>query len=121
MVNNAASTFTQNAFTVCIALFVKDSKGSPVKLYEYMSCGRPVIATDNRGIGDVVAERGAGLAVSPHDAGAVAIAVNRILDDPDLGHEMGRRGREVVIRDFSWRRVASDIVDVIKKTGTSEC
>lgn len=104
-----------NAFTVCIALFVKDSKGSPVKLYEYMSCGRPVIATDNRGIGDVVTEHQAGIAVPPHDAAAVTAAVNRLLDEPDSGEEMGRRGREAVERYFSWRRTASDIIDVIEK------
>ena len=104
-----------NAFTVCIALFIKDSKGSPVKLYEYMSCGCPVIATANRGIGDVVAEHQAGISVPPYDAEAVTTAVNRLLDDPELGDEMGRHGRETVERDFSWRRVATDIVDVIKK------
>ena len=104
-----------NAFTVCISL-VKNSMGSPVKLYEYMSCGRPVVASDYQGIGDVVAAHQAGISVPGYDAEAVTAAVNRLLDDPELGCEMGRRGREAVEQEFSWRRVASDIVDVIKKT-----
>ena len=104
-----------NAFTVCISL-VKNSMGSPVKLYEYMSCGRPVVASDFRGIGDVVAAHQAGISVPASDAEAVTVAVNRLLDDPELGCEVGRRGREAVKQEFTWRRVASDIVDMIKKT-----
>jgi glycosyltransferase involved in cell wall biosynthesis len=101
------------AFTVCIALFTHQSKGSPMKLYDYMACGRPAVATDQKGTGDVVRAHRAGLTVAPGDVQALAGAVVRLLNDPSLCAEMGRNGRQAAERYFTWRRAAADIVRVV--------
>lgn len=103
-----------NAFTVCIALFARESdekmNRSPMKLYDYMACGRPAIATDLKGNGDIVRDHHAGLTVPTQDADALAEAALRLLKDGALCEEMGRNGRTAVEQYFNWHRVAMDIV-----------
>ena len=83
---------------------------NPIKVYEYLACERPVItsATDELGF---VAERDLGVAldrVSPETV-ADAIARLRSLDDDALA-EMGRRGREYVVENHTWDRLADAVV-----------
>jgi glycosyltransferase involved in cell wall biosynthesis len=43
-----------------------------------------------------------GLLVSPRDAGELAAALGRLLDDPEAGRTMGRQGRQRVLDHFSF-------------------
>jgi glycosyltransferase involved in cell wall biosynthesis len=74
----------------------------PVKLFEYMSAGLPVIASDfplwRRIVGDV----GAGLLVDPTDPRAIADAIEWIFEHEDEAEEMGRRGRSAVEERYNW-------------------
>jgi glycosyltransferase involved in cell wall biosynthesis len=95
----------------------RESKFSPLKLYESMACGVPVVASDTIGISEVVDEVGCGILVQPGDAQAIAEAARRLFDDPALASEMGRRGREAAVARFSWqaradqrRRVIEDAI-----------
>ncbi|MCS7050453.1 MAG: glycogen synthase [Thermomicrobium sp.] len=86
---------------------------------EAMACECPVVASDVGGIPEVVIDGETGLLVhlevdqvtgEPVDpagyARALAEAIQRIVDDPDLRRRLGRRGRERVERSFSWHAVA---------------
>ncbi len=55
--------------------------------------GRPVIVTASEGQIDLVREGETGLYVPPGDPGALRAAIERLLDDPALAREMGRKGR----------------------------
>ncbi|MGB2753755.1 MAG: glycosyltransferase family 4 protein [Phycisphaerae bacterium] len=74
----------------------------PVKLFEYMAAGIPVIASDFPIWRDVVEGAGCGLLVDPLDATAVARAIRRLLEDPAEAEAMGRRGRETVHTTYNW-------------------
>jgi len=78
---------------------------SPIKLYEYLACARPVIASDLPGF-EIVREREAGLLVPPEDPAALAEAILRLAADPGTREAMGRRGRELVCERFTWRHTA---------------
>lgn len=108
------------AFTLCIALFAQESEDrmnrSPMKLYDYMACGRPTIATDLAGIGDVVRRWQAGLTIPSQDAQALAEAAVRLLNDAPLCEDMGRNARRAVDEYFNWGRVAMDIVGAVHET-----
>jgi glycogen synthase len=87
---------------------------------EAMACGTPVVASAVGGIPEVVVDGETGFLVDPglssqppHDpadadafAGALAAAINRFADDPDLGRRMGEAGRRRVVEQFSWRSIA---------------
>ncbi len=78
----------------------------PNILLEGMAAGMAVIATDTSA-GCIV--EGNGLLVPPRDPGALAAAIERYLDDPDLLAAHQRRSRELALRR-SWDNVAQDHV-----------
>ncbi len=77
---------------------------------EAMACQTPVVASAVGGIPEVVDDGRPGLWVPPSDPRALAAALNRLLDDPGLAAEMGRRGRERAVAEFSWRAIAEQTV-----------
>jgi len=48
------------------------------------------------------------------DAAALAAAIGRLLDDPDLARQMGERGREFVLGRFSWQKHGEEMLDVYR-------
>lgn len=92
----------------------RESKFSPLKLYESMACGVPVVATDVVGISEVVTEARCGLLVPAGDAAAIVAATRALLDDPDAASEMGARGREAVVERYSWRARARQRAEVVE-------
>ena len=74
----------------------------PTKLFEYMACGIPVVASDFPLWRDIVTSAGCGLLVDPTDPVAVAGAVGQLLDDEEVSAAMGQRGRHAVEKRFTW-------------------
>jgi len=62
--------------------------------------GLPVVATLVPGCVDAVQDGVTGILVAPHDHAALAEAIRKYLNDPDLRSKHGRAGRERVLRDF---------------------
>jgi glycosyltransferase involved in cell wall biosynthesis len=75
----------------------------PNKVFDYMAGGRPVLLQIDGVIREVVEEAQAGVFVPPGDAAALAAAVRRMMDHPDVAREMGRRGRVAVCERFDRR------------------
>ena len=92
----------------------REAKFSPLKLYESMACGVPVIASDTIGISEVVNEHECGLLVAPGDAAGIVAATTRLLTNPELAREMGRRGRDAVVSNYSWRARADQRRQIIE-------
>ena len=72
------------------------------KMFEYMACGIPFVASDFPMWVDIVAEAGCGATVDPYDAKAVAAAMRTYLDDPEFAAETGERGRQAILNKFNW-------------------
>jgi glycosyltransferase involved in cell wall biosynthesis len=68
---------------------------------EGMSCEKPVVASSAGGIPEFVRDGQSGLIVPPGDAEALAGAFRRLYEDPALRAELGRRARELVVREYS--------------------
>jgi glycosyltransferase involved in cell wall biosynthesis len=84
-------------------VFVQPSRyeGLPTTVMEAMAIGLPVVATAVGGTPEVVVDGVTGLLVPPHDSVALAQAITRLLNDPDLRRAMGQAGRERVEKHFS--------------------
>ncbi|MXO86662.1 WcaI family glycosyltransferase [Altererythrobacter aurantiacus] len=65
----------------------------PSKLPNILASGRPVVATAAAGTGLASETLGCGLVVPPGRAGAIADAVRRLADDPELSEALGAEGK----------------------------
>ena len=86
-------------------------EGFSLPAVEAMACGVPVVATTGGALPEVVGPSGAaGLLVPPGDAGALASAMGRALDDPALRARLGRAGRRRALERYTWRATAEGTV-----------
>jgi glycosyltransferase involved in cell wall biosynthesis len=82
---------------------------APLKLFETLAAGVPVIATDYPTQADFVLDNACGIVVPPGDSAALARAVARLAGDPDAAKAMGARGRAAVEREHSWDHRAAEV------------
>ncbi len=75
-------------------------EGIPVVLMEALGSGLAVVASRISGIPELVEDGRDGLLVAPRDAGALADAIRRLHDDPELRRRLGTQGRQRVEREF---------------------
>jgi glycosyltransferase involved in cell wall biosynthesis len=69
---------------------------------EAMASERPVVLSDIPGVREVIEDGKEGLLAPPAEPDRLAERVNVLLDDPAMREEMGHRGRERVLRMFTW-------------------
>ncbi|HKO31473.1 MAG TPA: glycosyltransferase family 4 protein [Nitrospiraceae bacterium] len=102
------------ACDVCVVLHrqTRSYPGDSMKLWEYLSCGRPVVTTIGPGYGDTIEAIGCGLAAKPDHARDVARQLIRLLEDPDERMKMGERGRMAVIQSHTWDARAKELEQV---------
>lgn len=78
---------------------------SPLKLFEYMASGRPIVASDLPAIREVLRHEENALLVQPGNPQALVAAIARIKEDAALGHRLAHRAR-LDVREFTWARRA---------------
>ena len=87
-------------------------EGFSLPALEAMSCGLPVVATKAGALPEVLGRDGdAALLVPSRDAGALAAAVGRLLDDEKRRAQMGAAGRRRVLDCYTWEASARATVD----------
>lgn len=82
---------------------------SPLKLFEYLASERPVVASDLPSWADVIQHEHNALIVPPSDIGALAEAILKLKDNPSLREQLGKKGRETVMKHYTWRHRAQQI------------
>jgi glycosyltransferase involved in cell wall biosynthesis len=83
----------------------------PTKMFEYMSSGIPVIASDFPLWRDIILGNDCGLCVDPHDPKAIAGAIDHLLNNPEAAREMGENGRRAVLEKYNWAAQATKLVN----------
>lgn len=92
----------------------KHGLGSPLKVFEYMAVGKPVITTDVKPISDPIDDGVTGYLVPPGDSGALGDAIEKVLADPLSSAEVGAAGRRFVVANYSWGLVAGRLDEVFR-------
>jgi len=91
---------------------------SPLKLFEYMAAGKPIVASDLAAIREILTDGENACLVAPGDAHALAAGIRRVLDDPALAERIASRAREDAA-GYSWDRRAERLeallLDVVKQ------
>ena len=75
----------------------------PVKLFEYMAAGIPVIASKFGETAKFVKEAGCGILVNPEDPEEVAEAIKKVLSEPERSEKMGKDGRKIIKEKYNWK------------------
>jgi glycosyltransferase involved in cell wall biosynthesis len=76
---------------------------SPLKVFEYMAMGMPVVTIDITPLNEIVRHEREGLLYAPGDTAALADAVGRLAADTRLKEQLGASGRERVTERYSWQ------------------
>jgi glycosyltransferase involved in cell wall biosynthesis len=100
------------ASVVCLPSY---REGCPKALLEAAACGRPIVTTDVPGCRDVVRDGVEGLLVPARDAGSLAAAIARLLDDAELRRTCGELGRARAERDFGVARVVAATLTIYRE------
>ncbi|WP_439501965.1 glycoside hydrolase family 99-like domain-containing protein [Aminobacter ciceronei] len=82
----------------------------PSVVLEALDVGMPVVAFDGAGGFTELLMRGCGHLVPPFDTGAMAAAIAGLLDEPKHAAELGRNGRAIIEREFSFRHYLDDLM-----------
>lgn len=87
---------------------------SPLKVYEYMASGLPVVASAIGQISEIIKHEVNGLLVPPGDSSAFASAFERIHSSPDLAARLGTAARSSIVESHTWRIVVERILALVE-------
>jgi glycosyltransferase involved in cell wall biosynthesis len=88
---------------------------SPLKLYEYMACGRPVVAAAIGEVQDVIADGENGLLFERGDAEGAVEAIGRLVVDEELRTLLSRNARITAERKASWAIRAEGLLSALQR------
>lgn len=88
---------------------------SPLKLFEYMAAGKPVVAAAIGQIQDCIKDGVTGLLYPPGDIDALASRIVELIDNPDRAKDIGYSARNETVASRSWKRNAEVVVDLISR------
>ena len=77
-----------------VAVLPSRAEGSPLVVLEYMALGAPIVATTVGGVPELIEDGVHGLLVAPRDPGALAQAIDRLLDDRTLAARLCTAAQE---------------------------
>jgi glycosyltransferase involved in cell wall biosynthesis len=90
-----------------------------VVLMEATAAGLPIVTTDVGALSEALVPGQSGMLVPAGDAGALAAALERLVDDEPLRRRMGRAGYELAQRKFNARRNNSALLDLLAEKALS--
>ncbi|WP_059173065.1 glycosyltransferase family 4 protein [Bacillus sp. FJAT-27445] len=82
----------------------------PVKMFEYMSAGIPVICSDFPLWREIVEKHNCGICVNPADPKEISAAINFLQDNPTLAKRMGENGRKAVENEYNWEAESKKLI-----------
>jgi colanic acid/amylovoran biosynthesis glycosyltransferase len=89
-----------------------DREGTPVVIMEALACGVPVVSTQHAGIPEVVDDGVSGFLVPERQPEALALALERLVRDPELRESMGARGRAAMRDRHDIRKLNENLMGI---------
>jgi glycosyltransferase involved in cell wall biosynthesis len=87
----------------------------PIKTFEYMAAGVPVIASKQGESARFIQEAKSGIAVDPLKPQEIADAIQWLLDHPVEAEEMGNNGRRHTEEKWNWQTEANRLVELYER------
>ena len=114
-----------NACDVMLALYEpkkdqlreKYGIGWPIKILEYMACGKPTVSTNVEPVPKIITSPEYGYLLEPGDSIALSQLIISMRSNHDRLVKIGKNGRDLVVENYSWARVARTISELMKEAG----
>lgn len=90
-------------------------KALPIKMFEYMAAGIPIIASDFKLWKDIIKCSECGISTDPENVKEIEDAVNKLLADREMSYELGKNGREAICREYNWGIEEKKLVDIYSR------
>jgi len=106
------------ASDVCLVLLKKTDLFKtviPTKMLEFMSCARPVILGVDGQARTILEEADGGLVIEPENSDALVTAIRSLAANRERARQLGRSGREHIIRRFSRSHTAEKYIHVLER------
>ena len=109
-----------NSFDVCylsnILRGLSYCTFSPLKLYEYLACGRAVIASRIEGVTEVIEGGRCGYLFEPDNVSDLAEKIIQAYQERESLSQLGANGRKLIEEQYSWRKTAERIISLLTET-----
>lgn len=92
-----------------------DVEGMPVACLQAMACGMAIVGTKTMGIKEAVQHGENGFLVEKGDIPALADALEKLIKDPALRENMGKKSREIVSQAYSWDAICEKYLALMRK------
>ncbi len=86
--------------------------GSPIKVFEYMAMGKPVIAPKLGPVEEIIVHGREGLLINPEIKDELEETILCLCSDEALRNKMGMNGRRAILRHYTWVKNAERVVGI---------
>jgi len=100
---------------ICDCPLKRHMEGLPVKLFEYMAAGLPVIASNFPLWKQIVEKYNCGICVDPTDPRKIAETIEYLRENPEVRKQMGENGRKAILEEYNWEKESKKLLDVYSK------
>lgn len=104
-----------DAGVVCLTPISNYLTALPVKLFEYMAAGLPVIASNFPLWREIVESNRCGICVNPLRPEDITNAIRYIMENPDEAQAMGENGRNAVLKKYNWENEGKKFLELYEK------
>ena len=106
-----------NVADICIAPFVKERKASPIKIFEYMACGKMVISSKIPDVLDLGLDKGI-IYFEPENSILLPQKILSVINKKEIIYSPNVI-RSLVLNNYTWKKVAGNVYEEIKNEITS--
>lgn len=104
------------AMDLCVAPFLADrDDASPLKLFDYLACGRPVVVSAIPQLHDLLSRAKGIISVPPEEPEALAKEIVRLLEDQEPAWRLGEKGRQWVLQTHSWHSATRHLLQLCEE------
>ena len=90
-------------------------KTLPIKIFECMAIGLPIIYSNFPFLKSYIDEYHVGLSVDPESPAQIADAVELLLENPEMSRQMGQAGKRAVAEKFNWTNESANLLALYRK------
>ena len=103
---------------ICFDLRIRNfiySNSLPIKLFEYMACGKPFIYSDIKPIRDEIDYEKYGLVINPDNESEIINAIESYLNNPKLADEHSINARKLIEENKNWETESKKLIELVGK------